>query len=79
MFAQNPDTGDYFGSPVTGAFLRHEPTYEDFKYQLQHLLDQGQSEFADSFRSEREFVMANACSDVGITIVEAELKRFLQL
>lgn len=79
MFAQNPDTGDYFGSPVTGAFLCHEPTYEDFKYQLQYLLAQGQSEFADSFRSEREFVMADACSDVGITTVEAELKRLQQL
>lgn len=79
MFAQSPDTGDYFGSPVTGAFLRHEPTYEQFKSQLQHLLEQNQSDFADSFRSEREFVVANACSDAGISTVETELKRFLQL
>lgn len=77
MFAQNPATGDYFGSPAKGAFLLHEPDYDEFECRLQQILNQDQSEFADSFKGLREFVAANACSDVAITRMEAELKRFL--
>lgn len=77
MIAQDAATGDYFGSPVSGPFSLEEPTYSEFELRLLELLNQSQREFADSFRSEREFVVANACSDHAIGAVELELKRLL--
>lgn len=77
MFAQNTESGDYFGSPVSGKFLVNEPNYRVFHARLQYLLSLGQSDFEDSFKVEREFVVANACSDIGISLVEEELRRLL--
>lgn len=79
MFAQDSTTGDYFGSPVIGPFVLEEPSYCEFEERLLLLLNQSQRDFAETFRSEREFVVANACSDGAIVAVESELERLLDV
>jgi hypothetical protein len=64
MISQLPSTGDYLGFPRDGLYLLHEPSYKAFAERLDAIRDMSTGGFADKFHLDREYVVANATSDL---------------
>lgn len=69
MFGQNPSDGDYLGFPRGGPYLLHEPSYEVFAERLDLIREMSTGSFADQFKADREYVVANATSDKAIQVI----------
>jgi hypothetical protein len=78
MFCQHPETGDFYGFPILGPWIVHEPTFEQFAERLDTLRRMPRHEFAETWRREREYMVANAESDEPIKLVRQLLDRAIR-
>lgn len=75
MFRQDPASGGYYGFPIEGQWLLTEPTYDQFAERLDVLRAMRREDCANSWRAEREYMVANAESDESIKLVRQLIDR----
>ena len=78
MFRQDPASGGYYGFPVGGQWLLTEPMYEQFAERLDALRTMRREDCANSWRTEREYMVANAETDEPIKLVRQLIDRAIR-
>jgi len=77
MFRQRLATGSYYGFPIDGDFVITEPDYWQFARRLDDLRQKSKTECATRWRTSREYMMANADSDLPIKLVRELIEKAL--
>jgi surface carbohydrate biosynthesis protein len=78
MFRQDPNSGSYFGFPLEGPWVVNEGDYGEFAKRLDALRATRRQDFADLWRVQREYMVANADSDEPINLVRNLIARVMR-
>lgn len=78
MICQSPESGDFYGFPLSGPWLLYEPTYEQFAERLDMLRAMRREDAANQWRRERMYMVANAESDEPISLVRRLVSRAIR-